>query len=139
MTDGSTAILDGPVIVFDGHCVLCSANARFVLRNDRRGHFRLAAMQGEAGAAILRRCGVDPHNPDTLIVIDGGSVFRESNAVLAIWAQLGWPWRALALARIVPRFLRDPVYRWIARHRYRLFGRNEQCFVPNPRWADRLL
>lgn len=130
---------DRPVIVFDGHCVLCSANARFVLRNDHRGHFRLAAMQGEVGAALLKRCGVDPANPDTLIVVDHATALRDSDAVLAIWSRLGWPWRVLAAARIVPRALRDPIYRWVARNRYRLFGRTEECFVPDPRWADRLL
>lgn len=130
---------DRPVIVFDGHCVLCSTNARFVLRNDRHGYFRLAAMQGEVGAAILARCGVDPANPDTLIVVDNATAFRDSDAVIAIWSRLGWPWRVLTVARIVPRALRDPVYRWVARNRYRLFGRNERCFVPDPRWAERLL
>ncbi|WP_279349630.1 thiol-disulfide oxidoreductase DCC family protein [Erythrobacter litoralis] len=84
-------MLDKPVIVFDGHCVLCSANARFVLRNDRYGHFRLAAMQGEVGAAILERCGVDPANPETLIVVDNETVLRDSDAVIAIWSNLGWP------------------------------------------------
>jgi len=128
-----------PVIVFDGHCVLCSANARFVLRNDRRGHFRLAAMQGPAGAALMQRAGVDPVDPDTLILVEGKRVLSDSEAVLAIWAGLGWPWRALALFRLVPRGLRDAVYRLIARNRYRLFGRREQCFVPEARWQDRIL
>lgn len=79
---------DHLAIVFDGHCVLCWANARFVLRNDRRGHFRLAAMQGEAGAAILERCGVDPADTDPLIVVDkatdvsGGA--RDADEVLTL-------------------------------------------------------
>ena len=139
MTEGLFDVTDQPVIVFDGHCVLCSANARFVLRNDKRGHFRLAAMQGEVGAAILERCDVDPTDPETLIVVDNAAVFRDSDAVIAIWSKLGWPWRALAVARIVPRASRDPIYRWVARNRYRFFGRHEQCFVPDPRWADRVL
>lgn len=127
------------VIVFDGHCVLCSANARFVLRHDRRGRFRLAAMQGEAGADLLRSHGVDPSDPDTLIVMRDGFALRDSDAILAIWTGLGWPWRAAVVLRIMPRRMRDSVYRFVARNRYRLFGRAEQCFVPDPRWADRLL
>jgi predicted DCC family thiol-disulfide oxidoreductase YuxK len=139
MHDADEGIAGHPVIVFDGHCVLCSANARFILRNDRHGHFRLAAMQGAVGAAILRGCGVDPEDPETLIVIEGGMASRNSDAVIAIWRRLGWPWGALAISRIVPRRLRDTVYCWVARNRYRLFGRNEQCFVPDPRWTDRIL
>ena len=129
----------GPVIVFDGHCVLCSANARFVLRNDRAGRFRLAAMQGEAGRALFEAAGVDPDDPETLVVVEGARVHYDSDAVIRIWSGLGWPWKALGLARIVPRALRDTVYRLVARNRYRWFGRREECFVSDPRWADRIL
>lgn len=96
-------------------------------------------MQGEFGTAIMQHCGVDPEDPDTLIVIDGGTVFRDSDAVIEIWTRLGFPWRALALFRIVPHRLRDPIYRWIASNRYRLFGRKERCFMPDPHFSDRLL
>lgn len=128
-----------PVIVFDAQCVLCCANARFVLRHDRAGHFRLASMQGTVGAALCRRFGIDPADPDTLIVAQGDAALRNSEAILAIWSALGWPWRALAIVRVVPRSLRDPLYRWVARHRYRLFGRRDTCWVPDTSQAERLL
>ncbi len=128
-----------PIIVFDAMCVLCSANARFVLRYDRRGHFRLASMQGETGARLYRKFGIDPANPDTLIVVVGETALRDSDAVLAIWARLGWPWRALGVARVVPRLLRDPLYRLIARNRYRLFGRRDTCWIPTKAQAARVL
>lgn len=129
-----------PIIVFDAQCVLCSANAQFVLRHDRRGHFRLASMQGEVGAALYRRFDIDPGNPESLIVVDGDRLYRDSDAILTIYGGLGWPWRALAVVgRAVPRFVRDPVYRWIARHRYRLFGRRDVCWVPSPEYAERVL
>ena len=121
-----------PIILFDAMCVLCSANARFVLRHDHRGLFRLASMQGEAGAALYRRFGMDPDNPDSLIIVEGERLLRDSDAVLAIYAALGWPWRALGLFRLVPRMIRDPLYRLIARNRYRLFGRREECWMPKP-------
>lgn len=130
---------DRPIIVFDGVCPLCSANARFILRNDRRGHFRLAAMQSEAGQALYRRFGIDPADPETLILVEGDRVRRDSDAVLAIWSGLGWPWRGAAIARIIPARLRDPLYRWIARNRYRLFGRRETCWLPSADLADRFL
>ena len=128
-----------PVIVFDSICMLCSANARFILRHDRRRHFRLASMQSEAGAALYRRFGIDPADPETLILVEGGRARRDSDAVLAIWSALGWPWRAAAIARIVPAALRDPLYRWVARNRYRWFGRRDSCWLPGPELADRFL
>ena len=130
---------DRPVIVFDAQCVLCSANARFILKHDRRGRFRLASMQGQAGAALYRRFGIDPANPETLMLVDGDRALRNSDAVLAIYAGLGWPWRLAGIARVVPRRLRDRLYLWVARHRYRLFGRRESCWVPSPDLADRIL
>ncbi|HEX8623417.1 MAG TPA: DCC1-like thiol-disulfide oxidoreductase family protein [Allosphingosinicella sp.] len=131
---------DRPVIVFDAHCLLCSANARFILRHDRRRHFLLASMQSEAGAALYRRFGIDPVDPETLILVEGGRARRDSDAVLAIWSGLGGPWRAAAAAaRIVPAALRDPLYRWVARNRYRWFGRRETCWLPSPELADRFL
>jgi predicted DCC family thiol-disulfide oxidoreductase YuxK len=128
-----------PVIVFDAHCVLCSSHARFVLRHDRRGYFRLASMQGETGATLYRRFGIDPADPDTLIVVDGDKALHDSDAILAIWRRLGWPWRAAGMFVLVPRRARDPFYRWVARHRYQLFGRRETCWVPTPAQRDRLL
>jgi predicted DCC family thiol-disulfide oxidoreductase YuxK len=119
-----------PIIVFDGDCVFCSANAQFVLRHDRRHHFRLAAMQGEVGTALYQRFGIDPNDPESMIVVTGDKVQRDSDGVLAIYAGLGWPWRAAAIFRVVPKFIRDSIYGWVARNRYRLFGRREQCFVP---------
>lgn len=129
----------GPIIVFDALCVLCSANAQFVLRHDRRGHFRLASMQGEVGSALYRRFGIDPADPETLIVVERDHALRDSDAVLAIYAGLGWPWRMLGLFRLVPRVLRDPVYRLVARNRYRLFGKRETCWVPSAEHQARIL
>lgn len=130
---------DGPIIVFDAMCVLCSANAAFVLRHDRHGRFRLASMQGDIGAALYRQFGIDPTNPESLIVVKGDRALRDSDAVLGIWAGLDRPWKALAAFRIVPRQLRDPVYRLVARHRYRLFGRRSTCWIPTPEQARRIL
>lgn len=129
----------GPVIVFDAMCVLCSANAQFVLRWDRAGRFRLASMQGEVGSSLYRKFGIDPRNPEGLIVVDGDRALRDSDAVLAICRGLGWPWQAAGVLRLVPRAVRDPVYRWIARNRYRMFGRRETCWIPTREQAGRVL
>ena len=128
-----------PIVVFDGDCVLCSANARFILRRDRRRRFRLATMQGQAGAALMARFGIDPLDPETFILVEGERVRRNSDAALAIAEGLGWPWRALGVLRIVSRPVRDAVYGLVARNRYRWFGRRERCFVPTAEQANRIL
>jgi predicted DCC family thiol-disulfide oxidoreductase YuxK len=128
-----------PIIVFDGLCVLCSANAHFVLRFDRQGHFRLTAMQSQVGQALYRRFGIDPTDPDTLIVVTGDTALQNSDAVLAIWAGLGWPRKLLTIARLVAKPIRDRLYRWVARNRYRLFGQRETCWLPSPAQTARIL
>ena len=134
---------DRPIIVFDGVCVLCTANARFVLKNDREGHFRMAAMQDQAGASIMRHAGLDPKDPISFILLDpsseGGRIWMNSDAVLHMWSKLGWPWRVGAVFRIIPRFIRDPIYKMIARNRYKWFGLREECWVPSPEQASRIL
>lgn len=96
-------------------------------------------MQSEAGAALYRRFGIDPADPETMIMVQGNEALRDSDAILAIWSALGWPWRALSIVGLIPRALRDPVYRLIARHRYRLFGRRETCWIPDTSQLDRIL
>jgi predicted DCC family thiol-disulfide oxidoreductase YuxK len=128
-----------PIILFDSMCVLCSANAQFVLRFDKKRLFRLASMQGEVGAALYRRFDIDPLNPESLIIVSGDMLLRDSDAIFAIYHGLGWPWRAVGIFKFVPRPLRDSVYRWVARNRYRIFGRRDICWFPTPEYADRIL
>lgn len=130
---------DRPIVVFDAECPLCSAHARFILRHDRHARMRVASMQRTVGAGLYRRFGIDPDDPETMIVVQGPTVLRDSDAVLAVWTHLGWPWRLAAVARLVPRPLRDAVYRWVARNRYRLFGRSDTCWRARPEWRDRIL
>ena len=129
----------GPIILFDALCVLCSANAQFILRHDSRRRFRLASIQGGIGRELCRRHGIDPDNPDTIVVVTGDHALRDSDAVLAIYAGLGWPWRSASVLRVVPRFVRDPLYRLVARNRYRLFGQREVCWRPAPEDAGRVI
>lgn len=128
-----------PVILFDAECVLCSANAQFVLKHDRAGYFRLASMQGEVGAGLYRDNGLDPHDPSSMLVVDDDKVRQDSDAVLFIYEALGYPWRLAILFRVVPRFIRDPIYRWIARNRYRLFGKRTNCWIAPAEFKDRIL
>ena len=96
---------DKPIIVFDGVCVLCTANAQFVLSADKSGRFRLAAMQDEVGARLMRDNGIDPLDPESFVIVDaidqGGRVWSDSDAVLRMWSDLGWPWRVGAVFKPV--------------------------------------
>ena len=123
----------GPVVVFDGVCVLCNGWVQFLLRHDRQARFRFAAMQTGTGRRLLQQHGLDPDDPVSLLVLDGPRAFTDTDAVLQVLRQLGGPWRVLAwLGRGMPQRLRDPLYRWVARHRYRWFGRHAACMVPSP-------
>ncbi|WP_428683760.1 thiol-disulfide oxidoreductase DCC family protein [Sphingopyxis sp.] len=130
---------DGPIILFDAECILCSANAQFILRHDRAGRFRLASIQSAVGADLCRRHGVDPADPVSMLVVESDRVRRDSDAVLAIYQGLGPPWALAGIARLIPAVLRDPVYRWVARNRYRLFGRRASCWVAPAEYKDRMM
>ena len=131
----------GPnILVFDGVCVLCSAWVRFVLRNDTRAQYRFAAMQSATGRSLLIQHGMNPDDPLSFLLLEAGRGYSDSDGIIRVLGSFSGSWRVLAaLLRIVPRFVRDPGYRWIARNRYRLFGRHETCLVPAPEIADRFL
>lgn len=139
MAEQSAAGMPHPIILFDAECVLCSANAQFILKHDKAGHFRLASMQGDIGAMIYRQHGFDPRDPISILVVAQGRVRQDSDAVIAIYEGLGFPWKLLSIARVVPAFLRDPVYRWVARNRYAWFGKRETCWVAPPEYQNRIL
>ncbi|MBL7796724.1 MAG: thiol-disulfide oxidoreductase DCC family protein [Saprospiraceae bacterium] len=128
-----------PILLFDGVCNLCNASVQWVLQRDRAAVFRFAALQSEAGQALLARFGLETAHFDTVVLVDGDRIFTRSDAALEILRRLGMPWSALAILRWVPRRLRDAVYNWVARNRYRWFGRQEQCLLPRKEWAQRFL
>jgi predicted DCC family thiol-disulfide oxidoreductase YuxK len=129
-----------PVVLFDGVCNLCDGFARFLIRHDPPpGRFRLAALQSDAGRGLLRAHGVPADSLDTLVLVEGDRVFVRSTAMLRILRRLGPPWSVLGVLLVVPRAIRDPAYDWIARRRYRWFGRRDACAVPGPDARARFL
>lgn len=130
---------DRPVIVFDGHCVLCSRWARFVLRHDRRGRYRLLAAQSPLGRALYVHLGLDPDDFETNLLLADGRVWVKAEGSIRMAEGLGLPWSLAGALRIVPRRLLDRLYDRVARNRFRWFGRRDTCYAPDPRWADRFL
>lgn len=128
------------VIVFDGVCLLCSRWVDFVLRHDRAGRFRLAAMQGTQGRALLEAHGLVPEDPASFLLVQEGRGHTDTEAILRVLRAFGGRWHVIArMLGLIPRAARDGVYRWIARHRYRLFGRRTSCRIPDSAQAWRFL
>jgi predicted DCC family thiol-disulfide oxidoreductase YuxK len=118
------------VIVYDGFCHLCSGWARFHHRHPARPPFDLVAMQSQRGRELLNSHGVDPDDPTTFLVLDGGKTFTQSDAAIQVMIASGGLWRLASLARWVPRRLRDGLYVLVARNRYRWFGKLTSCYLP---------
>ncbi len=130
-----------PVIVFDGVCRLCSRWVRFVLRNDLHARFKLVSMQSAIGRELLAGSGLDPDDPASFLLLEDGRQYTDTDALTRVLAGLG-PRRWRLVARVIehmPRPLRDRGYRWIARNRYRIFGRRAFCQLPDPAFRGRFL
>lgn len=123
---------DDGLILFDGVCVFCSRWVRFVIRLDRARRFRFLPIQSARGRALAVRFGIDPDAPETNAVVLNGRIFFKSDAALVVLGQLTET-APLAILRHLPRGLRDPVYDLVARNRYRIFGRTDQCMLPSDR------
>ncbi|HTM44744.1 MAG TPA: DCC1-like thiol-disulfide oxidoreductase family protein [Polyangiaceae bacterium] len=130
---------EGPIIFFDGVCVLCNGFVDWVIRRDPQGKFKFASLQGSTAAALREKRPELPPALDTIVLWSEGQLGFQSSAVFAILSQLSQPWRALALLRFTPRWLRDSAYRMVAAVRYSLFGRTEICRVPSAEDRGRLL
>lgn len=129
-----------PVLLFDGVCNLCNGAINWVIDRDTRGKYRFAPLQSGVAKEAVEAAGVKWESlPDSFILIDGKGVHTRSEAALRVAIGLGWPWKAMAVFLPVPRWLRDGVYAWVARNRYRWFGKQEQCRIPTPELRSRFL
>ena len=127
-----------PVILFDGVCNLCNSSVNFVIDRDPDGIFQFAALQSESASTLMDRHGIG-HGLDTIVLLEDDRVYDRSTAALRIARRLNGGWPVLYVAIVIPKFLRDAVYRFIARNRYRWFGRSENCRVPTPALKARFL
>lgn len=129
---------DDDVILYDGVCVFCSRWIRFIAARDKDKRFRFTAIQSAYGMRLAQAFGIDRQDPDTNAVIHGGVAWFKSDAALTVLGQLpGWEWvRVLCL---FPKPLRDSVYNLVARNRYRIFGKYEECFVPDAGFRGRVM
>lgn len=131
--------MTNPIVLFDGVCNLCNGSIQFLIKRDPQARFRFASLQSETGQKLQADLGMDPQALDSVVLVEGDRWYKESDAALRIARSLPGAWKLLAAFRIVPRPLRDAVYRWIARNRYRWFGKAETCWLPTPELRGRFL
>lgn len=129
----------GPITVMDGNCALCSVGARLISRFDRRQQVRICRSQGPLGSALMRHYGFDPDDPESWILIENGRALNSLDAMIRAGAIVGGPGWLLQPLRLLPRPVRDWIYRRIALNRYRLFGRTDMCSLPDPALKARLI
>ncbi len=126
------------IVFFDGVCNLCNAAVRFIVKRDPRGYFRFASLQSDTAA---QRIPPDCREKagDSIILLEDGVCYGKSTAALRIARRLSALWPLLYAAILIPRFLRDPIYAWIARNRYRWFGKKDVCELPTPELKSRFI
>jgi predicted DCC family thiol-disulfide oxidoreductase YuxK len=125
-------------VLYDGVCGLCNRLVQFLLKHDKHDRLRFASLQSDFAARVLTRHGIDPEDLDTLHVIENYEranerVLDRSDAIVRSGYELGGLWTIGAqLGKVIPRPLRDLFYRFVARNRYRVFGKFETCMLPEP-------
>jgi len=126
-------------ILFDDHCRLCSFTVRVVMRFDRNRVFRFASLQSEAAKTLLQGMDLSGLSADSVMLLVGKQVYTASSAVLKVLSLLGYPLKALSVFQIIPRTLRDRIYYFVARYRYLVFPKRNQCFIPDSDMGSRFL
>lgn len=136
----SAEVCSHPVLLFDGVCNLCNGSVQFIIRRDPEARIRFAALQSNAARSLLASIGVQPESlPDSMVLVENGTMFTRSTAVLRVVKQLRFPWPLLYVLVIIPPPLRNWMYDIIARRRYRWFGRQDACMMPTPGLQARFL
>jgi predicted DCC family thiol-disulfide oxidoreductase YuxK len=125
------------IVMYDGDCNMCAAVVQFTIVRDRRGVLRYAALQSETGERLLREHGLATQPIDTFVFIEEGDAYVRSTAALRLIRYLFGGWPLLYGFILVPRPLRDMVYSFVARNRYRWFGKKEQCMLMKPEYRER--
>ena len=127
------------IILFDGVCNLCNGSVQFVIQRDSNKVFRYAALQSDFAKKLLESLNQPAPDIESVILVDGNSVYYRSDAALRIAKRLSGAWPMLSIFLIVPRFIRDAVYNFIGRNRYMWFGKQESCMIPTPELKELFL
>ena len=128
------------IILFDGICNLCNGAVQFIIKNDKKDNFRFVALQSELGIEICSYIGIDQNKIDSIILYHPGvAYFYKSSAVLKISQDLGGVYNLLIIFKILPEKLRNYIYDYIAKNRYKWYGKKESCMIPTPELKAKFL
>lgn len=125
------------IVFFDGVCNLCNSSLQFIIRNDRKALFKFASLQSDKACELLKPFG--ELNEDSVLYLKNGILYKRSSAALRIARQLDGLWPLLYIFIIIPPFIRNAIYKWIAKNRYQWFGKMEECMVPEEGLKERFL
>ena len=139
MEEPATKTPQNGVILFDGVCNFCNSSINFVMDRDPSGFFKFGALQSEEGIALLKKAGYQSEYLDSVLLLQDGHVYRDSEAALRITRKMTGLWPLMFGFIIVPRVIRDAVYNWIARNRYRWFGKMDSYRMPTPEIRSRFI
>ncbi len=127
------------IIFFDGLCNLCNSSVQFVIEHDKHATFKFASLQGEVGQKLLLDSGLSNNNFSSFILLENDKVYTESTAALRVARKLNGVLPLVYCFIIIPAFIRNAVYRYIANHRYEWFGKREECWIPTKELKERFL
>lgn len=125
--------------MFDGICNFCNGAVNFVLKQDKKGIFKFAPLQSQEGQKLLQRYSLSTKDLDSFVLIDKAKVYKKSDASLQVMNKLPWYWKGTQLLKIIPAVLRDAVYDFISKNRYKWFGKKDHCVIPTPEMRSRFL
>jgi predicted DCC family thiol-disulfide oxidoreductase YuxK len=128
-----------PVILFDGICNFCNSAVNFVIKRDKKGTLLFAPMQSDPGKRLLNQYKMPANEMQSFVFIDKGKAYDRSTAALKVCRYLSGLWPLCYAFIIIPLFIRNGIYNWIARNRYKWFGVREQCMIPTPEVKARFL
>ena len=131
---------DKQLILFDGVCNLCNNSVQYVIKRDKKNLFMFAPLQSETGKSIIETYAIDTANTDSILLyVPGKGIYTRSSAALRIASKLTFPTNVLTIFRIVPSFISNLVYNFIAKNRYKWYGKRAHCMIPTPQLKDKFL
>lgn len=130
---------DHPIILFDGVCNFCNGAVNFTIKRDKQKRIRFAALQSDAGSRLVQQYGLPADDLRSFLFIENGKVYNRSTAALKVCRYLSGLWPLCFGLMIVPPFIRNGIYDWIAKNRYKWFGERQKCMIPTPEVRARFL
>ncbi len=132
-------VKDKKIVVFDGVCNLCHGGVNFIIKHNADQSIYFTQVQSETGQALQEFAGIDVLAEETMIFFENGKVYTEGKGATRIYRHFAWPAKFLYLIYFLPKFILNPIYKYVAKNRYRWYGKKEVCMMPKPELKARFL